>query len=169
MSAGTSAWLTPPRSVWNGQIVRTYLPEASSFFVYSSASFGCRDRRPLSDPHVLVGDRREGRGVLALGVDPPGGVEDLIDAVRVHREMERGDLVEVAVDPAHDAVGVVDRAGHEEARAGRAEPDLAVDPEGADARLVAVRGQDAVPRAVGLGLVGDEGGALDVHLLDFFF
>lgn len=104
--------------------------------------------------------------MFALDVAPPGGVEDLKDAVRVEREVQAAQAVEVFVDPAQRALRVFHRAGHEEAGAGHAEAHLTVDTEGGDAEAILPRGLDAVAQAIVEGGLGDLRRALDVDLAD---
>src|SRR4029079_13562750 len=95
-------------------------------------AFGTEDRDPAAAAHVVGRDDGEGRRVPALRVHPGRGVEDLVDAVRVQGEDERGDAREVAIEPFDRADRVLHRPWHEEAGPRRAERDLAVDAEGGD-------------------------------------
>ena len=82
----------------------------------------------------------------------------------VEREHQLGDAIQVRVEPAQRALGVLDRARDEEAGAGGAEGHLHVDAEDGDADAVLTSGADAVGLGVAAGLLGNLRGALQVEL-----
>jgi hypothetical protein len=125
-----------------------------------------RHGRVVPGAHVLVEDRRQRRRVLAVPVEPKSGMEDLKHPMGVHREVQPGDLVEVAVQEAQRALVVLDRAGHKQTGAWRAKADLHVDAEERHAERVLGGRPDVEADLCFARGIGHERRALHRHLAD---
>ena len=98
-------------------------------------------------------------GMLAGGVDPEQGVEDLRGGVRVQSRDDLGDDVEVPIEELAEPEVVLHRpqaglAGDEELVAGNAERVLTVHDHQTDSQRVGCGGRNPVAPLPGAGLVG---------------
>jgi hypothetical protein len=62
--------------------------------------------------------------MIAVGVGPPGGMENLVRQVRIQRAGDVGDALRVGVDELDEPLDVADGAGHVQAAAGVAKIDF---------------------------------------------